>query len=298
MRTITETFNRADEALGGGHGRAAVVQYLATDVAAYCSGRFRDDADRRAMFGAAAELAYLAGWKAHDIADAGRAQQYYAKSLQLACESDPRGHAAWCGRILAHQALDLGRPDECVALATRAWDLVRGHVDQATEALFSITAARAYAATGDRRRAVRAIQHADESLANGRDDDVPHWAAMAGRATATVTSNAGKTFAALGDHAAAEARFKSAAIARGTDGFRRASALNHAQVADVQAAQGHADRACVSWSAALTHMQGISSERHRQAISNARQHLRTFTRRGVPGAAELDRRCRELLAVR
>ncbi len=295
VRTITEAFNRADETLGGGHGRAAVVQYLVTDVAAYCSGRFRDDADRRAMFGAAAELAYLAGWKAHDIGAEGLAQQYYARSLQLAKESDPRGHAAWCGRILAHQALDLGRPEECVALATRAWDLVRGHVDPATEALFSITAARAFAAAGDRRRAARAVHRAEDSLTNGSDDDVPHWASMAGRATATVTSNAGKTFAALGDHAAAEARLGSAAAVRGSEGFRRAGALNLAQVASAQAAQGRADEACASWSTALTYMRGVASDRHRQAITNARHHLRTFSRRGVPGAAALDRRCTELL---
>lgn len=33
---ITSAFNRADEKLGGGFGRTAVVEYLATDVATYC----------------------------------------------------------------------------------------------------------------------------------------------------------------------------------------------------------------------------------------------------------------------
>ena len=296
VRAITEAFNRADETLGGGHGRAAVVQYLVTDVAAFCSARFSDDETRRAMFGAAAELAYLAGWKAHDIGAEGLAQQYYARSLQLAKESDPRGHAAWCGRILAHQALDLGRPNECVALATRAWDLVRGHVDPATEALFSITAARAHAAAGHPRPALRALLRAEDSLASGRDEDMPHWASLTGHAAATVTSNAGKTFAALGNHACAEERFSAAAAVRGSEGFRRAGALNLAQVADAQAAQGHADQACDSWSTALTYMRGISSDRHRKAVTNARQHLHTFKRRGVPGAALLDQRCVELLA--
>jgi hypothetical protein len=61
--SITGAFNRADEIVGGGHGKQAVVQYLVTDVAAYCDSQFRNEQDRRDMFGAAAELAYLAGWK-------------------------------------------------------------------------------------------------------------------------------------------------------------------------------------------------------------------------------------------
>jgi tetratricopeptide (TPR) repeat protein len=297
VRNITEAFNRADERLGGGHGRAAVVQYLITDVAAYCTGRFAREHDRRAMFGAAAELAYLAGWKCHDMGVEGLAQQHYARSLQLATESDPRGHAAWALRILAHQALDLGKPQRYSALAGRAWDLVRGRVEPATESLFAITAARAYAAGGDPHAAIRAVQWAENAVAGGDDAQMPHWAAITGPAAATVASHTAKTFTALGDHRRAEAHYATAAARRDPERYRRIHALNLAQAAEAQAAQGHADQACATWSTALTYMYGVTSDRHRRALATMRGRLRMFKRRGVPGAGELDRRGVELLAT-
>jgi len=297
VREITEAFNRVDETLGGGHGRVAVVQYLITDVAAYCTGYFERERDRRAMFGAAAELAYLAGWKCHDMGAEGLAQQYYTRSLQLASESDARGHAAWALRILAHQALDLGRPQRCSALATRAWDLVRGRVDSATESLFAITAARAYAAGGEHRAAIRAVHCAEDAVGRGDDEQMPHWAAITGPAAATVASHTAKTFTALGDHRRAEAHYVAAAAGRDPENYRRIHALNLAQAAEAQAAQGHADQACATWSTAVTYMEGVTSDRHRQALTTMRAQLRTFRRRDVPGATQLDRRGAELLAT-
>jgi tetratricopeptide (TPR) repeat protein len=297
VRAITEAFHRADEALGGGHGRAAVVQYLITDAAAYCAGRFDRERDRRAMFGAAAELAYLAGWKCHDMGAEGAAQQYYARSLQLAAESDPRGHAAWVLRILAHQALDLGRPHRCAALAERAWDLARGRVDPAAEALFAITAARAHAVGCDHRAAIRAVLYAEDAVTRGDDEQMPRWAVATGPAAATVASHTAKTFTALGDHRRAEAHYTAAAAGRDPATYRRVHALNLAQAAEAQAAQGHADAACATWGTAMTHMEGVTSDRHRQALATMRAHLRTFKRRGVPGAADLDQRSELLIAT-
>jgi hypothetical protein len=45
-------------------------------------------------------------------------------------------------------------------------------------------------------------------------------------------------------------------------------------------------------------MYGVTSDRHRQPLATMHVHLRTFKRRGVRGAAELDRRGAELLAIR
>lgn len=293
VRSITGAFNRADEIVGGGHGKQAVVQYLVTDVAAYCDSQFRNEQDRRDMFGAAAELAYLAGWKSHDIGQEGFAQGYYSRSLQLATESDPVGHAAWALRILAHQSLDLGQPRHCQELATKAWEMVRGRIAPAGEALFAITAARAHGANRDRRRAVRAIVRAEQALEVG-DDRTPRWAAVTGPARATVASHTAKTFAALGDHVRAEAHYAAAAGRRDPGGYRRIHALTLTQLAEAQAAQGNADEACATWSVALDHMLGVSSDRHLKAIARMRNRMASFGRRGVPGVAELDRRGAQL----
>jgi tetratricopeptide (TPR) repeat protein len=298
VRTITEAFNRADETLGGGHGRTAVVHYLITDVAAYCAGHFQRDRDRRAMFGSAAELAYLAGWKCHDIGAEGYAQQYYTRALQLANEADPREHAAWVLRIMAHQALDLHRPQRCAALATQAWDMVRGRTDPATEALFGITAARADAARGDHRAAIQAVHRAEDCLDRGHDDQMPHWAAITGPAAATVASHTAKTFTALGDHRRAEAQYLAAAAARPAATYRRIHALNLAQAAEAQAAQGRADDACATWARAINYMAGVNSGRHRQALTTMRTQLRPYIRRRIRGAAELNQQAAEMLARR
>lgn len=295
VRQITRAFNIADETLGGGHGRDAVVQYLVTDVAAYLRGRYSSESIRAAMNGAAAELAYLAGWKAHDMQMEGIAQRYYSHALQLAHQTGDRAHAGWVLRILAHQALDLNQTSGAVGLAEHAWHVARGRVSPATEALYAVTAARAHAAAGNRKAAIRAIQQAEDGVADSQTSDVPSWAALAGNAAATVTSNAGKTFTALGDHREAEARFTGSAGLRATEGFRRAGALNLAQVAEAQAAQGRADEACRSWETAFDHMPGVNSARHRAAIGRARGYLSQYARRRVPGAAVVNDRSRELL---
>jgi hypothetical protein len=98
LRQVTRAFGAADEVLGGGHGLSAVAAYLADTAIPLLAARFTDDSARREAFGAAAELAWLLGWKHHDLGQEGAAQAYYRTGFQLATESDPRGHAAWMTR--------------------------------------------------------------------------------------------------------------------------------------------------------------------------------------------------------
>ncbi len=133
VRQITAAFSAADERLGGGHGMTTVTAYLADTAAPMLRGRFPSEGLRRAAFGAVAELAYLAGWKHHDLGQEGAAQRYYQVGYKLACEADPRGHAAWMMRALAHQALSLKQPHHCVDLVEGALRTGLGHVDGQTE---------------------------------------------------------------------------------------------------------------------------------------------------------------------
>ncbi|MFD6986561.1 tetratricopeptide repeat protein, partial [Streptomyces sp. NPDC059956] len=164
VRQITAAFSAADERLGGGHGLTTVTAYLADTAAPMLRGRFPSEALRQAAFGAVAELAYLAGWKHHDLGHEGAAQRYYQVGYQLACEADPHGHAAWMMRALAHQSLSLKQPHHCVDLVEGALARGLGHVDGQTEALLHITHARAYAATGENPSAARALLAAEDAL--------------------------------------------------------------------------------------------------------------------------------------
>lgn len=296
VRQITSAFHATDETLGGGHGRDAVVQYLISDVAAYLQGTFRDEKTRAAMFGAAAELAYLAGWKCHDMSMEGLAQRYYAHALQLAHESGRKDHSAWVLRILAHQALDLGRPQECVELSHKAWSITKGKVSPAEESLYAITSARALGAVGDSRRASSTVRAAEKLVEAEGSDPLSSWASMTGPAPATVASHTAKTWTSLGRHGDAAQIYTRAARLRDPSGLRRVMALDLAQAAEAQAAQGHAEEACQSWQSAFESMTGVTSARHRAAAGRAQGFLRQYANRQIPGAAMVDAQCRELLA--
>lgn len=199
VRQITAAFSAADERLGGGHGLTTVTAYLADTAAPMLRGRFPSEALRRAAFGAVAELAYLAGWKHHDLGQEGAAQRYYQVGYKLACEADPHGHAAWMMRALAHQALSLKQPHHCVDLVEGALRTCLGHVDGQTEALLHMTHARAYAATGEKPAAARALLTAEDALL--RDDGPqPTYSRVSGPAAGTVASHTARTLTDLADH--------------------------------------------------------------------------------------------------
>ncbi|MYX06949.1 transcriptional regulator [Streptomyces sp. SID8375] len=294
VRQITAAFSAADERLGGGHGLTTVTAYLADTAAPMLRARFPSEPLRRAAFGAVAELAYLAGWKHHDLGHEGAAQRYYQVGYQLACEADPRGHAAWMMRALAHQALSLKQPHNCVDLVENALSRGLGYVDGRTEALLHITHARAYAATGENTSAARALLAAEDSLIR-EDGPQPSFSLVSGPAAGTVASHTARTLTDLADHIGTEQQHRDALTRWDPVKYKRVHALTHADLGDSLAAQGRADEAIAAWSQAADLMSGMASDRTRKALSSVRPTLAVYQRRKVPGAAELARRVREAL---
>jgi hypothetical protein len=294
VREITRAFNTADERLGGGHARGALIEYLATDVMAYCRATFARESTRRAMFGAAAELAYLAGWKTHDLQLEGLSQRYYLYAYQLANESDPGPHPAYVLRILAHQAFDLGRHDHCVDLAEAALSRTAGRVDPDTESLFWTTLARAHAAGGDRHATRSALKRAERLIDRRSAPERPRWALAGGDAEARWCHQAGKALVTLGDLRAAEAQMRHSARRWDPATHPRVYALTLADVAEVQCAQGKVEQACHTWSLALDHMSGVHSARTRAAVASMRSHLAAYRGRGLQLAHRLDEKAAAL----
>jgi hypothetical protein len=258
-------------------------------------GRFPNEALRRASFGAVAELAYLAGWKHHDLGQEGAAQRYYQVGYKLACEADPHGHAAWMMRALAHQALSLKQPHHCVDLVEGALRTGLGHVDGQTEALLHITHARAYAAIDENSSAARALLAAEDVLL--RDDGPqPSYSRVSGPAAGTVASHTARTLTDLADHIGTEQQHRDALTRWDPEKYKRVHALTHADLGDSLAAHARADEAVAVWTQALVLMEGMTSDRTRKAISSIRSTLAVYQRRRVPGAADLARRAREALA--
>lgn len=295
VRQITAAFSAADERLGGGHGLTTVTVYLADTAAPILRGRFHSELLRQAAFGAVAELAYLAGWKHHDLGHEGAAQRYYQVGYQLACEADPHGHAAWMMRALAHQALSLKQPHHCVDLVEGALQRGLGRVDGQTEALLHITHARAFAATDENASAARALLAAEDALL--RDDGPqPSYSRVSGPAAGTVASHTARTLTDLADHIGTEQQHRDALTRWDPEKYKRVHALTHADLGDSLAAQARADEAVAAWTQALALMEGMTSDRTRKAITSIRSTLAVYQRRRVPGAADLARRAREALA--
>ncbi|WP_371496083.1 tetratricopeptide repeat protein [Kitasatospora sp. NBC_00374] len=294
VRQITAVFSAADERLGGGHGLTTVTAYLADTAAPMLSGRFPSEKVRRQAFGAVAELAYLAGWKHHDLGQEGAAQHYYQVGYQLACEADPKGHAGWMMRALAHQALSLKQPHHCVDLIENALGRSLGHVDGQTEALLHITHARAYAATGEKTAAAKALLAAEDALTRHTEPQ-PSFSLVSGPAAGTVASHTARTLTDLSDHVGTEQQHRAALVRWDAEKYRRVHVLTYADLGDSLAAQTRADEAIATWSQAMDLMEGMSSDRTRKAVSSIRPSLAIYRGRGVPGAAELERRARDAL---
>jgi transcriptional regulator with XRE-family HTH domain/ribosomal protein L12E/L44/L45/RPP1/RPP2 len=291
VRDMTQMFTTIDERHGGQHGRTAVVQYLREDVAALCRATFPSEREQREMLSAAASVAYLCGWKAYDASEHGLAQRYYLQAYALTREAGDELHGAWILRILAHNGMDIRRPEHTLDLAEAALDRVRGKLVPAAEALFVVTRARALANAGRGPEAVAQARQAQDMVVRGEQEEVPSWAALWGIARATVSSHTAKTFRALGDHANAERHYAESARRR-PDGTQRITALTVAAEGREQALQGHVEQACDTWGRSLDLLGGVRSARAADEVAGMRRHLRSFEGRGVRAAAVLDERAR------
>ncbi|MGW1989563.1 hypothetical protein [Embleya sp. NPDC001921] len=297
VRSILAAFVAIDERTGGQHGRSAVVQYLRSDVADLTRGRFAIPADRDQALDTAAAVTYLAGWKAYDAGEHGLAQRYYLQALALARESGNAGHEAWILRTQANSGMDISRPEHTLDLADAALSLTEGRVGPGYLALFSVTRARALGMAGRGPEAAAEIRRAQDLAVRGEDEgeELPFWASVwTSRGTATVASNAAKTLVALRDHAGAERHY--AAATRSFDrvsGKARVTALSLSDLGREQAAQGHLEQACSTWGHALDYLVGVHSDRAVKQVVGIRRQLKTFERRGVGDAVQLDHRARD-----
>jgi hypothetical protein len=292
VRSMLASFSAIDERQGGQHGRSAVVQYLRSDVTDIARGTFVRETDRVDALAAAAAVTYLAGWKAYDAGEHGLSQRYYLQGLGLTREADSPLQAAWFLRIMAHNGMDIARPEHTLGLAESALSLVKDRVGPGLLSIFVICHARALAVAGRGPEAVAEVRRAQDLALRGEaeGEELPYWVAMSGAPRAAVSSHTAKTFRALHDHANAERSY--AASARGygkpEDGKSRITALSLAWQGEEQAAQGHVEQACETWDRSLTLLDGVFSDRAVKQVGSIRRQLATFERRGVQAAAQLD----------
>ncbi|MEU8309816.1 hypothetical protein AB0C84_40220 [Actinomadura sp. NPDC048955] len=287
VREVINAFTRADERLGGGSGRTAIAEYLATDATAYLQARPANSRVRAQMYGAVAEVARLCGWKAHDQGRDGLAQRYYLHAWQLAREADP-AHGAFILRLMAHQAIDLEHGRHAVHIAESARAAARGRTDTTTLGQLHLAEARAHAAAGNARAARTALNNAERSInTHTTGADRPWWASAMGAPQPLLTTHTAKVLADLGDPAAE--RHLAAAVSRwDPDLYPRVRALNLCDLAGYHAKRGATEPACEAVIEALELLQGITSARARKAVAQCRGMLTPHRHRGGAALARTD----------
>lgn len=297
VRETVSLFSRVDQRRGGGHARAAVLQYLTSDVARYLRGTYRDDEVRRAMFSATAELAYLSGWMAFDDGQHATAQDGFKIGVQLAAEADDPPMAGHILRAMAHQAIDLGHVEEGLHLSAASMDGRRYTAASPRErALLGVVHARALGTAGDAKAAAAALLQAENDLAAASDgDDEP--SRMFFFSEASLAHETACTLRDTGDLDGALREFRRSARTRKAATFTRTHAVTLGYLGAVQARRGSIEEACATWSGALDMMDGIQSGRTRRIVSQMRATLSPIRHRGIPAAHELDTRAAAYLAA-
>lgn len=269
VHAVTDAFQKIDESRGA-IGRTAIAEFLATDVADLLRGDFRSEAVRTAAFSAAAEVAYLAGFKAHDGGLDGLAQRYYMAALRLAEESGDDTHAAWVLRILALQGTDLGERRYSVRLADRALARVDG-AGADEMALFQVALARCHAETGDERGAADALRSAEHAIDSTEPPaDLPRWAAMWCPSRTAILNQAAKAFEAIGEMGEAERHYGHALSMWDRQAHARPYALTATDVGAARWAMGDESGAADVWRTAIPVLRSVESKRTDQALIQIR----------------------------
>jgi tetratricopeptide (TPR) repeat protein len=297
VREMVSGFSRLDQRHGGGHARSTVVHYLTADVDRLLRGRHADEQVWRAMFSAAGELAYLAGWMAFDNGEHASAQNGFAVALRLAAEADDPPLAGHILRAMAHQAVDLRHVSAALRLTSASVGGERySQACPRERALLGVVRARALGVAGEGKAAAAALLAAESDLASARPgDEEPGRVFFFGEAS--LAHETACTLRDSGDLAGAAREFRRSVRTRKASAFTRTHAVTLGYLGAVQARQGNIEEACDTWDRALNAMDGISSARTRAVATGMRSAVSPLRNRGIPAVAALDTRAAAYLAA-
>lgn len=176
MRRIFAAFQEMDVCgAGGERARSALVDYFTTRIAPLLSQHHAPNV-RRALFAAASEHTYLAGWMAYEAANHGLAERYLIQSLRLAEESGDQLLGAHVLAGMSDQATLLGHPSEGLRLAQAGQHGLRRHPSSAALADLYTLEARAHASLGHKQATLAAITQAEQTFDRVRPEHEPEWA--------------------------------------------------------------------------------------------------------------------------
>lgn len=289
IRHMFRLFQELDVMRGGGHARAALLEYLTGHVLPLLK-RKHEPAIQTALCEAASEQTYLVGWMAYDDGQHGLAERYLIQALRLAEASGNRALGAHVLAGMSDQANLLGHPREALALA-RAGQRGLGRGSPACLADLQILEARALAALGDTAAATGAVARAEATFGRVVPENEPEWARFID--AAYVFGEAAHCFRDLADLRQLR-RFagESAAEARRQRRARR-GALSNAALAVGDIASREVESAAARGIGVVKLAATVSSSRTRETLRDLVK--RTEPYRTVPLVQEFHRQATTFL---
>jgi len=193
---IVDAKRRVDDALGGGILYQSVREELRFVIDLLRNGSYSEAVGKR-LYGAATELARLAGWARFDSGDTGGAQRYFLVALRSAQLSGNRALGAHVLGFMGVQATLAGDPKDAVMLLKSAHEGGRAVMTATEQAALFGRLSRAYGKDHDQYHADASAEHAFELLAQSRPDNDPPWIYWCNEAD--MSGMIGEGYVALGD---------------------------------------------------------------------------------------------------
>lgn len=169
-----DMFEALDHEFGGGHARAAAVQYLNSEVAPLLRGRYTA-AVGRDLFRAAARFTYKTGAMAYDAGHHALARNYFVQALNFAHWGGDPALAGKALSLLSHQANFLGLFRQALDLARSAQLGTQGQVSPGVQAMYAAMEARALASLGEERACTQALNQMERFFLTRDAEQEPEW---------------------------------------------------------------------------------------------------------------------------
>lgn len=187
---------RVDDALGGGMLSRSVREELSFVVDLIKTGSYTEAVGRR-LYGAAAELARLAGWASFDSGNDAQAQRYFLVALRSAHLSQNRALGAHVLGFMGVQSTLAGQPTDAVTLLRSSFEGARTAMTSTEKAALFGRLSRAYGKSGDHYGADTCAERAFTLLGKARPAEDPDWIYWASEAD--LAGMIGEGYVSLGD---------------------------------------------------------------------------------------------------
>jgi hypothetical protein len=261
VSAMTDRLSDLDDEFGGRYAHPMAAAFLVNTVSPYLKASASSETCT-SMMSAASLLCYLTGWMAVDEGVHGRAQQYYAKSLELAGASGD--HVTYCRvlRGMSVQAANLGHGTPAVRLANAAAE-ASPESSPRMRAFLAGQQAHAYALAGERANALTSLREAERAVNQAESG----LGTFGGFSSATLAYATSEVRHALGDVKGSVESLQDHFPLRDSTDSKRSEIKFGAMLAERQLEVGHLEAACASWDKALDACPGMHSGQIDQQIA-------------------------------